>query len=380
MRKFLKLFMVLVLIVLGSVHLSAASVDECIKNTKQPANKIKRLDCNNKQLNDLKGISKLTNLEELNVANNNLKRLDPELFKLTKLKYLNASGNNIAYIPVDIKSLQNLETLNLDAAFILRLPDLSQLQRLKSLSLRSNQLFEMPDLTQLDLKELKVTNNYLTVTNIQTKNKTFAVTQQKRLHLKKDSLIYNNITSTATLNDFLRANIVNEKNVPIIGIKSYRLIDVRDDNDDPVDLKAFIAAKKEGDLLSDIEFVYDDGHAYRPALTLGLEVADYQIPVVSSAAPATAPNSIIFPTLVPPRLVIPTAVNNVVLPPTPRTISAPEFAFMLTIDSGSDGDLIRIDNFVYLSLALLALTLLPFIVIIYFIIKVGNIKMDLETD
>ena len=82
----------------------------------------------------------MTNLEELNVSNNNLTgALPAEIRRLQKLRILNASNNKMTGVPAEVGQLQNLEILDLSNNQLTGLPyELGNLQNLKTLNLSGN--------------------------------------------------------------------------------------------------------------------------------------------------------------------------------------------------------------------------------------------------
>ena len=82
----------------------------------------------------------MTNLEELNVSNNNLTgALPAEIRRLQKLRILNAGNNKMTGVPAEVGQLQNLEVLDLSNNQLTGLPyELGNLQNLKTLNLSGN--------------------------------------------------------------------------------------------------------------------------------------------------------------------------------------------------------------------------------------------------
>ena len=86
-----------------------------------------------------------TNLEELNVSNNQLTgALQAEIRKLQNLRVLNASNNLMTGVPAEIGQLQNLEVLNLSNNKLTGLPnELGNLKNLKTLNISGNNYSEV---------------------------------------------------------------------------------------------------------------------------------------------------------------------------------------------------------------------------------------------
>ncbi len=94
-----------------------------------------------------------TNLQELNVSNNQLTgAIQAEIRQLTKLKVLNASNNLMTGVPAEIGQLTNLEVLDLSNNKLTGLPnELGNLQNLKTLNLSGNQ-YSVQDLNGIRSK------------------------------------------------------------------------------------------------------------------------------------------------------------------------------------------------------------------------------------
>ncbi|WPD22899.1 MAG: COR domain-containing protein [Candidatus Electrothrix scaldis] len=104
------------------------------------------LDLSNNQLTALPpNILQLTNLEVLNLSGNKLTTLPPELFELTSLILLNLSGNQLTSLPPEILGLTNLTLLDLSNNLLKTLPqEITQLTRLEKLYLKGCPLTSPP--------------------------------------------------------------------------------------------------------------------------------------------------------------------------------------------------------------------------------------------
>lgn len=83
-----------------------------------------------------------TSLKTLKLSSNFLPTIPkPSIFTLVKLEKLDLSNNQIAAIPPEIQNLASLNELNLDNNLITALPEeMGKLKKLKSLSLRQNHI------------------------------------------------------------------------------------------------------------------------------------------------------------------------------------------------------------------------------------------------
>lgn len=73
-------------------------------------------------------IRKLTNLEVIIAADNNLTGIPAEIGQLSKLRVANFANNNISGLPMEIGNLNNLETFDLSGNANVSNQDLSQIQ------------------------------------------------------------------------------------------------------------------------------------------------------------------------------------------------------------------------------------------------------------
>jgi internalin A len=111
-------------------------------------------------------VDQLTQLRSLDLQGNNLTSLPPEFGQLSKLQSLNLSWNNLAILPLEISQLSQLQSLNLDRNLLRALPPkIGQLTQLQSLSLGGNQLTELPpEISQLThLQKLDLRSNKMEV-------------------------------------------------------------------------------------------------------------------------------------------------------------------------------------------------------------------------
>jgi Leucine-rich repeat (LRR) protein len=104
-------------------------------------------------------LGQLTQLQSLNLSRNQLTALPESLGKLTQLQTLNLSYNQLTALPESLGKLTQLQTLNLSYNQLSALPEsLGQLTQLQSLNLADNQLTALPEslgkLTQLQSLDL----------------------------------------------------------------------------------------------------------------------------------------------------------------------------------------------------------------------------------
>jgi Leucine-rich repeat (LRR) protein len=85
-------------------------------------------------------VTKLSNLEELNISNNKITgALPSQMQNLRNLKILNASNNQMTGVPAEIGQLSNLEVLDLSNNQLTGLPnELANLKKLKIFNLSGN--------------------------------------------------------------------------------------------------------------------------------------------------------------------------------------------------------------------------------------------------
>lgn len=88
----------------------------------------------------------LRNLTLLNLNNNRIKELPPQINRLPYLKVLSLDHNKITELPCEICHLSELEELNLNSNLLQGLPfDIAFLRKLKKLNLRKNRIEVIPD-------------------------------------------------------------------------------------------------------------------------------------------------------------------------------------------------------------------------------------------
>src|SRR5271166_53748 len=107
---------------------------------------LQSLDLRNNQLSSLPPeIVKLTSLQSLSLWSNQLSSLPPALVKLTSLQSLSLSFNQLSSLPPEIVKLTSLQSLSLSNHQLSSLPpEIVKLTSLQSLSLWSNQLSSLP--------------------------------------------------------------------------------------------------------------------------------------------------------------------------------------------------------------------------------------------
>lgn len=117
-------------------------------------------------------ISTLTNLESLNLSNNNLSQNFSNLSTLIKLSELNLSGNQLTKIPTELSSLVSLTSLNLsNNSFSTNYAaTLSNLKNLEWLSLQNNlitvfpaELVQLKNLVHLNFAENQISGGFETL-------------------------------------------------------------------------------------------------------------------------------------------------------------------------------------------------------------------------
>ncbi|MFO8017872.1 MAG: leucine-rich repeat domain-containing protein [Promethearchaeia archaeon] len=94
-------------------------------------------------------LPKFSSLKKLNLAWNDLTKLDKSICSLYNLRILNVSGNKIKEISKDIANLQHLREFNLSYNNLTALPfTIGALYRLRHLNLIQNEISETPHILQ----------------------------------------------------------------------------------------------------------------------------------------------------------------------------------------------------------------------------------------
>ena len=109
------------------------------------------------------GIGQLSALQELVIGTNQLRWLPSEIAQLTVLRGLYASDNQLCRFPPEISQLNALHSLSLsNNPLTYLLPEIAQLSNLRELYLDNTQLHSLPpELGQLNLAVLDVSRNHL---------------------------------------------------------------------------------------------------------------------------------------------------------------------------------------------------------------------------
>ena len=74
---------------------------------------------NSFDITNMSFLSKLTNIEYLNIGLNPIEKFPDAIFKLTKIKHLNISFLNINTIPIEILNLKQLISIDITGSRIL---------------------------------------------------------------------------------------------------------------------------------------------------------------------------------------------------------------------------------------------------------------------
>jgi small GTP-binding protein len=139
---------------------------ELIQIIKQAAkDEVTELDLSNNQISSLPPeIVQLTNLQTLKIAGNQISSLPREIGQLTNLQTLDISFNQISSLPPEIGQLTNLQSLDISGNQISSLPpEIVQLTNLQTLDLRNNQISSLPpEIVQLtNLQTLYISYNQI---------------------------------------------------------------------------------------------------------------------------------------------------------------------------------------------------------------------------
>jgi hypothetical protein len=118
------------------------SIEEGLKNP----DAVVKLDLQNNGMKRIPPeIGRFSNLQYLNVSRNQLSELPREIGNLTRLQVLNASGNQIDILPPELSRLQSLKQLNLATNLLKKLPpEIGKLTKLEFLDASENRLAQVP--------------------------------------------------------------------------------------------------------------------------------------------------------------------------------------------------------------------------------------------
>jgi len=123
-----------------------------------------KLDLSGKQLEKVPDyVFKLTNLEELNISNNQITgNLPVEIRNLKNLRVLSADDNLMTGIPAEIGQLPSLQVFSINNNLLAGIPkEMGQAKNLRTLDLSNNQLTGLPnELASLEnLETLNLSGN-----------------------------------------------------------------------------------------------------------------------------------------------------------------------------------------------------------------------------
>ncbi len=142
---------------IDSLTISDYSLEVCIKNTgRKYIEEINALICNNKGIQYLDGIEKLTELKTLHLNFNKIEDINP-LVELKKLNILYLSGNQLQDLE-PLSALVQLTELAIQKNGIQDLSPLQNLSTLKTLHARSNKIYDFSILSELNLDVLSGQN------------------------------------------------------------------------------------------------------------------------------------------------------------------------------------------------------------------------------
>ncbi|MDL2211803.1 leucine-rich repeat domain-containing protein [Erysipelotrichaceae bacterium OttesenSCG-928-M19] len=197
-------------------NVSLKTIPKEIYNNKQ----LEYLDLSNTSIKKLDNdISKLTKLKTIVLRNNQLTSIAP-LSKLTNLEHLDVSGNNI-YVIKTLAKHSKLKYVDLSYNALTSFDDISKLTSLKTLNLSNNQLIYLPKLPK-KISNLNLETNYLNLNNdccSQYKNK---VVQQNKIVVRKD-LSKEQIYYAMNFQEYTNQLLVSTNNKSINGFKSFVL-------------------------------------------------------------------------------------------------------------------------------------------------------------
>jgi Leucine-rich repeat (LRR) protein len=162
----------------------------------------------------IKALSEKTKITHLDLSNNSINVIPPEIGTLSHLRRLDLSRNHIATIPSELGNLSHLQMLNLSRNFEIKVipGEIGNLSELRTLDLRYNKITAIPseieNLSQL--QRLDLTHNNITAISREIGN---------LLKLRMLNLRNNNITAIAPeIGNLLKLRMLDLRNNNITGI------------------------------------------------------------------------------------------------------------------------------------------------------------------
>lgn len=162
--------------------------DETMEITCVNSDSITSLDLSYKGINNLCGLENFTNLENLYLASNNIKDINP-LWGIKTLKILSISENKLEDLG-KVSTMPKLTSLNIANNQITSINNISILNGLETLEMQGNQLININEIQSLEkLKILNISKNQIkNIDFIESLNNLFAI-----------ELSYNNIQDISVL-------------------------------------------------------------------------------------------------------------------------------------------------------------------------------------
>lgn len=137
-------------------------------------------------------IFNLKNIFELDLYDNNLKNIHPDIVKITNLNFLNISHNKLEDFPINICECKNLKFLDLSNCNLTTIPpSISKLDKLQVLWINDNNFKDFP-INICECKNLK----YLNISNCNLTTIPDCISK-----LKKLKVLYLNDNKIDNLND-----------------------------------------------------------------------------------------------------------------------------------------------------------------------------------
>ena len=148
---------------------------------------LKNLSLKKRGLTTFPGIAQAEYIETLDLSQNQLTELPPEICKLISLKTLDLGGNQLTTLPPEIGQLRRLQKVNLSENSLIEIPpEVGELVSLLSLDLRGNQLTALPpEISKLRrIQRLDIRGNHLS----QLPHEVAELTSLRELDLRRNQL------------------------------------------------------------------------------------------------------------------------------------------------------------------------------------------------